>query len=170
MHYYTICSSFVRSNLYGFTRRKRFALHLPYYHYMWTLLYKGLKCTQDKLLKMFIIAVVIINYTHEQSSSTREVNDDQFFFSRTITLPDSTRLLVIKLQQIHVRMRQGRRKQRAAVLHTNRFVYVLCMLCCMFVCVYLLLDSFSRPISLPLKHRDALHDFARQNRFYLCTN
>jgi len=34
---------------------------------MWTLLYKGLmlKCTQDKLLKMFIIAVVIINYTHE---------------------------------------------------------------------------------------------------------
>ena len=33
----------------------------------WTLLYKGLmlKCTQDKLLKMFIIAVVIINYTHE---------------------------------------------------------------------------------------------------------
>ena len=40
---------------------------LLYLIIMWTLLYKGLmlKCTQDKLLKMFIIAVVIINYTHE---------------------------------------------------------------------------------------------------------
>lgn len=53
-----------RIRIYGRPRSKK---SLPY-----TLslsrglyLYKGLmlKCTQDKLLKMFIIAVVIINYT-----------------------------------------------------------------------------------------------------------
>lgn len=91
---------------------------------MWTLLYKGLmlKCTQDKLLKMFIIAVIIIiNYTHEQIRLLLEVNDDQsvsyiFFFSFSFLFEGYNTFkyiyiyqirrnsLVIKLQQIHVRV------------------------------------------------------------------
>ena len=59
--YNAICLSSAR------VRGKEKINSLLYLIIMWTLLYKGLmlKCTQDKLLKMFIIAVVIINYTHE---------------------------------------------------------------------------------------------------------
>lgn len=57
-------SSCARSNLLLAAKIKKIRYYLII---MWTLLYKGLmlKYTQDKLLKMFIIAVVIINYTHE---------------------------------------------------------------------------------------------------------
>lgn len=63
MYHHTI-GSCARSNLLLAAKIKKIRYYLII---MWTLLYKGLmlKYTQDKLLKMFIIAVVIINYTHE---------------------------------------------------------------------------------------------------------
>jgi len=47
-----------------------------------------------------------------------------FFFFEGYNFLNIRRVhFVIKLQQIDGRMRQGRRKQRAAALHTNRFVF-----------------------------------------------
>lgn len=63
----TVRLSFSGSDLRQAARGKKKKDSTLYLIIVWTLLYKGLmlKCTQDKLLKMFIIAVVIINYTHE---------------------------------------------------------------------------------------------------------